>query len=418
MKNTIDRAIETLYHEDRDRLLSEKRLTALHNVFSQQFGREPGYFISVPGRTELGGNHTDHNHGKVLAAAVNLDTIAWANQVPGDKVTLISEGFPEPFEMNLAQLTVVEGEKGTTTALIRGIAARLADLNYGIGGFEACMTSDISIGSGLSSSASVEVLIGTTFNALFNDGSIALKELAGICQYAEIHYFGKPCGLMDQMACSVGGLIGIDFKSNADPEITRVHLDLDSEGYRLLIVETGGSHAGLTAEYAAIRSEMQAVAYALGEDNLRELSSDDVLENLAKLRSEVGDRAILRAEHFFKENERVDRQIEALRHNDFQSFLRIINESGDSSYRWLQNIYTTRDPRHQSVALALLLSEQFIERNGTGAVRVHGGGFAGTIQLFLPVELCDEYRRWMHEFIGPESIKVLQTRAIGSWYCQ
>ena len=185
MKNTIDRAIETLYHEDPDRLLSEKRPTALHNVFSQQFGREPRYFISVPGRTELGGNHTDHNHGKVLAAAVDRDTIAWANQVPGNKVTLISEGFPEPFEVDLAQLTAVEGEKGTTTALIRGIAARLAGLNYGIGGFEACMTSDISIGSGLSSSASLEVLIGTTFNALFNDGSIALEELAGICQYAE-----------------------------------------------------------------------------------------------------------------------------------------------------------------------------------------------------------------------------------------
>jgi len=418
MKNIIGQAIETLYGEDQDRLLSEKRLTSLHKVFNQRFGRDSAYFISVPGRTEIGGNHTDHNHGKVLAAAVNLDSIAWANRVSDNKVTLISEGFPEPFEVNLAHLTVVESEKGTTYALIRGIAARLADLNYGIGGFEACLTSDILVGSGLSSSASIEVLIGTIFNVLFNDGSIPLEKLASICQYAENNYFGKPCGLMDQLTCSVGGVIGIDFESPDDPEITRAQIDLSSEGYQLLIVDTGGSHADLTAEYAAIPSEMKAVARALGKGTLREIRSDDVLDNLAKLRSEVGDRAILRAEHFFKENERVDRQIEALRNNDFQTFLELINESGDSSYRWLQNIYTTRDPRHQSVALALLLSEKFIEQNGAGAVRVHGGGFAGTIQLFLPEELCDEYLEWMYNITGSMSTKVMQTRAIGAWYCQ
>ena len=415
---TIDRVIDKLYGEDQDRLLSEKRLTSLHNVFRQRFGREPEYFISVPGRTEIGGNHTDHNHGKVLAAAVNLDSIAWVNQIPGNKVTLISEGFPEPFEVDLAQLAVVESERGTTTALIRGIAARLTDLNYGIGGFNACLTSEIIIGSGLGSSASVEVLIGTIFNVLFNDGSIALEKLASICQYAENNYFGKPCGLMDQLACSVGGAIRIDFESNDDPEITRVHMDFASEGYRLLIVDTGGSHADLTAEYAAIQIEMMAVARALGKETLREIRSNDLFENLAILRSEVGDRAILRAFHFFEENERVDQQIEALRKNDFQSFLVLINESGNSSYRWLQNIYSARDPRQQSVALALRMSEQFIEQNGAGAVRVHGGGFAGTIQLFLPKELCDEYRKWMHDFVDPESVKVLQIRAIGSWYCQ
>ncbi|MBD3225169.1 MAG: galactokinase [Caldithrix sp.] len=390
-----------------------RRYSELEAQFEQRFADRQRMIFSTPGRTEIGGNHTDHNHGRVLAAGVNLDSIAIAAPVHDPTVTVYSEGYKEPFKVDLTDLTSREDEKGTTSALIRGIAARFAKLDFTIGGFNACMTSDVLPGSGLSSSASVEVLIGTIFSALYNDNRIQPQTIAQTGQYAENEFFGKPCGLMDQMACAVGGILSIDFADPEKPQVRKLDFDFSRQRYSLVIVDSGGSHADLTEDYAAVPAEMKKVAGVLGEEVLRDIDVDQFMHNIPDLRQQVGDRAVLRALHFIEDNERVVKQVQALQDGDFQKFLQLVQESGNSSFKWLQNIYTPKKVDEQGVSLALALSDRFIGEIAAGACRVHGGGFAGTIQAFLPDDHVQAYVQRMETVFGKGCATVLMIRNRG-----
>jgi galactokinase len=370
--------------------------------------------FSTSGRTEVGGNHTDHNAGRVLAAAVNFDTIGAADKTDDNKIILYSEGYPGVFEVDLNSLEPAAGERETTTALIRGMAARIHELGYSIGGFHAYISSSVARGSGLSSSASIEILLGTILNALYNDGKLDQPLLAKIGQYAENVYFGKPCGLMDQMACSVGGFITIDFKDSEKPVIRKVDFDLAAHGYHMLVVDTGGNHADLTQDYADVPKEMKSIAEALGKRVCRELNVQDVLKNISALREKAGDRAILRALHFFADDQRVVQQAQALEENRFQDFLHLVNESGSSSWRLLQNCYSNQNPQEQGVTLALAVTEHYIKEKGEGACRVHGGGFAGTIQAYIPDAHLQEYVELMEGIFGKKAVTVLSIRPYGT----
>ncbi len=418
MKEGISRRVlENVYGSRREEVeRQQQRYRMLEEWFEKCFGAGEKSFFSVPGRTEIGGNHTDHNHGRVLAAGINLDTIAVARPNKDNKVILYSEGYDRPFEVSLDTLTPRAAEEGSTAALIRGVAARLQEWGYRPGGFNACVSSEVPAGLGLSSSAAIEVLCGAILSALYNQGRIPPDVLARAGQYAENVFFGKPCGLMDQMACATGGIIAIDFKEPQKPLVEKIDFDFESRSCALLIVDTGGGHADLTADYAAIPGEMKAVAGMLGGKVCRDVDEAALLKNLSRLRAGPGDRAVLRALHFFRENQRVSLQAEALRQNDFQRFLALVNASGNSSFKALQNIYSTENVREQSVSLALILTEGFIEEHcpGRAACRVHGGGFAGTIQLFLPREFVERYTAYMHGFCGPEKIVPAAIRPYGA----
>lgn len=390
------------------------RYNRIFEQYSSHFSSNDIFLFSTPGRTEIGGNHTDHNLGRVIAASVNLDTIAVISKNNDYKITLYSEGYTEPFKINLKNLNKVENEKGTTDSLIRGIAARFVELGYDIGGFSGEITSDVLAGSGLSSSASIEVLIGNIFNSLFNEEKISNKELAIIGQWVENNYFGKPCGLMDQIACSMGGIVSIDFENPENPEIEKVDFDFKAHGYKLLIVDTGGNHADLTEDYASIPREMKSVANLLGEEVCRSIDENTFLGNLKEIRRNVGDRAALRVFHFINENERVLKQMDALKSNDFTRFLESINESGDSSFKWLQNVYSIKNVKEQGISVALALTKKFIDKKGEGACRIHGGGFAGTIQVFLPEKYVDEYKDYIQCIIGNKKVMVLNIRSEGT----
>ena len=407
-----------IYCNHNDIVLSKKldRFQNLIDNFKQKFDQDDLHFFSTPGRTEIGGNHTDHNHGRVLAASVNLDSIAVAAKNNTNRVTIFSEGYPDPFTVDVDQLEKVADESETTSALIRGIAARLRQLGFQIRGFDACITSDVLPGSGLSSSASVEVLIGTIFNYLFNDGKIPPQQIAIIGQYAENEYFGKPCGLMDQTTCAVGGIVTIDFEDPKQPVVRKVNFDFASQDYSLLVVDTGGNHADLTDEYASIPREMKSVANQFGAEVCREVNYDDFLKRIKEIRPIVGDRAILRAFHFLGDNARVLDQVAALERGDFHTFLSLVKASGNSSFKWLQNIYTTKNIQQQGVSLALALTEQYILQLGEGACRVHGGGFAGTIQVFLPNSAVAEYIKLIESVFGEGSAVVLSIRPFGTLY--
>ncbi len=393
-----------------------RRFGQLQKTFAEKFGVTASEFFSTPGRTEIGGNHTDHNHGRVLAASIDLDSIAAVQRNNENRIELFSEGYKTSFAVNLSELDSVQQEQGTTYALIRGIAARFAQLGHKIGGFNACMTSAVLPGSGISSSASVEVLVATILSALYNDNRINPEELAKISQYAENEYFGKPCGLMDQMACAVGGVISIDFRNPKNPIVEKVDFDFLEQDYSFLVVDTGGNHADLTEDYAAVPREMKAVAKKLGATVCRDVDVVTMSSAIPELREKTGDRAILRTLHFFAENRRVLQQVRALRNNRFQEFLQLVSDSGNSSYKRLQNIYTQREPRHQPVALALALSEDYILRVGEGACRVHGGGFAGTIQVFLPNRAVEEYISLMESIFGRHKVIRLNIRPYGTVY--
>ncbi len=404
-----------LYENDSSQIeLQKHRYENIAKSFYRHFGCEAQNWFSTPGRTELGGNHTDHNHGRVLAASVNLDAVGAVKKSDDSLVMLFSEGYASPFEVDLNDLKKKENEIGTTSALIRGVAAYLRKKGYRIGGFKAFVQSAVLPGSGLSSSAAIEVLIGTIFNHLYNQGQIPAQMVAMAGQFAENAYFGKPCGLMDQMACAIGGIIAIDFKNPSKPLVEKVPFDFSAQGYRLLVVDTGGTHADLTEDYAAVPREMKAVAKALGKSVCREVTIDEWYRQARSLRARVGDRALLRAFHFLRENERVLRQVEALKENRFETFLKLVNESGNSSFKWLQNVFTARNPEEEGVALALAISEDFIAEKGNGACRVHGGGFAGTIQVFLPQEFVDGYIRRMEPIFGKGCVNVLNVRHLGS----
>jgi len=420
MNNQLEQimgAFSLLYgNEDKE---IKKQLTRYNNLidkFTAKFGSSNLHFFSTPGRTELGGNHTDHNNGLVLASSINLDSIAVVSKSTDMNIELYSEGYNQLFFVDLNCLEPDPEENGTTNSLIRGVAARLKQLGYSIGGFKAYISSDVLSGSGLSSSASIEVLIGSIFSALFNNDSTAPEVLAQVGQYAENNYLGKPCGLMDQMACAVGGIISIDFKDPFNPIINKVNFDLNKKKYKLLVLDTGGSHADLTDDYSSIPSEMKSVAELFGVSILREVSMTSFIEKIPDVRKQLGDRAVLRTLHYLEENTRVEEEVRALKSDNFDEFLKLITASGNSSFKWLQNIYTAKNIKEQGISLALALSEKYINEIGEGACRVHGGGFAGTIQVFLPDYSVGKYQESMKKIFGKNSVQVLNIREIGTAY--
>lgn len=403
-------SLENLYPHKAEE--QRKRYRGIANGYESCFGTNKNIeFFSAPGRTEVGGNHTDHNHGCVLAAAVNLDIVAAAAKNTDNIVRLKSEEYPNTDIIDLSDLSVQENEKETSASLLRGICARCKELGFNIGGFNAFTASQVLKGSGLSSSAAFEVLVVTIISHLYNDGKISPVLAAQISQYAENVYFGKPSGLMDQTASSVGGFTAIDFKNPQKPILEKVNFDLEENGYSLCIVDTGGSHADLTADYAAIPAEMKAVAAFLGADVLRNVDEKEFYSSIAKLRSEVGDRAVLRAIHFFEENERAKEEVKALKDGCFEKFKELIIESGLSSATQLQNIFACSTPSEQGLSLALALSQKIL--CGKGAWRVHGGGFAGTVQAFVPNEMLSTYRDQMEAVFGNNTCHVLSVRDAG-----
>ena len=364
--------------------------------------------ISAPGRTEIGGNHTDHNRGRVLAAAVNLDTLSAVSARDDMEVHIYSDGYA-PLVMDLSDLSVVEGEKGTTAALVRGVAARMKELGYRIGGFNAAVTSSVASGSGLSSSAAFEVLVCAILDKLYNNFDIDFITRAKLSQYAENVYFGKPSGLLDQMASSAGGLVTVDFR-NDDPEVRAMNFDFAKYGFSLVVVATGGSHADLTDDYAAIPAEMKQVAELLGEPWLRRVRPEEFYQALPSLRGKVSDRALMRAIHFFEEDERVVRQVAALDRNDLFAFMWEIICSGRSSYMYLQNVYAR--PEDQSLSLALAMAEHML-LDKDGAWRIHGGGFAGTTLNFVPQSQLKPFIEMMEAAFGEHCCHVLDIRPEG-----
>ncbi len=390
-----------------------ERFLGVLSDFEEQYGKDGEREISLfsaPGRTEISGNHTDHNHGRVIAAAVDLDAVAAASKNNDGIVRVKSKGYNiDTVELN--DLEVNSEDVGHSRSLVRGILARFKELGYNIGGFDATTASKVLSGSGLSSSAAFEVLVCTMLNHLYNDGKISPAEIAKISQYAENVHFKKPCGLLDQTACAVGGFVTIDFADPSKPLIEKVPLDFEKTNHALCIVDTGGSHSDLTDEYASVRREMEQVAAFFGKKVLREISKKDVIENAAAVAKAVSERAVLRALHFFGENERVEKQVTFLKAGDFENFKKLVIESGFSSYMYNQNVYSNKTPENQPVSLGLALSEELLKDRG--AWRVHGGGFAGTIQAFVPYELLDRYIALMSAVFGEASCYVLSIRPVG-----
>lgn len=370
-------------------------------------------FASAPGRTELAGNHTDHHRGRVLAAAVELDTVAAAARRQDGRIVLRSEGFGQASEVDLREgLEPVEGERGTTSALARGVVAAFAKRGLCVGGFDAWVASDVPVGAGLSSSAAIEVLLGTVLSGLYNDGAIAAPTLACVGQEAENRHFGKPCGLMDQMACALGGVVAIDFEHPAAPRAAQIPLDLSRFGHRLAVVDTGGSHVDLAEDYAAIPGEMRAVAGLFGREALRGLTAQALQAQAPAIRRALGDRALLRSLHFVWEDARAAEQVDALQQGDFACFLGLVRASGNSSMRWLQNVIPAGAVADQGMALALALTEAFLQ--GRGACRVHGGGFAGAIQVWLPDGCEDAYIALLEPIFGSGCVRPLSIRPAGA----
>jgi len=381
--------------------------------FEKLFGdAEVISFFSAPGRTEVGGNHTDHQHGRVLAGSVDLDVIAVVAENNDNTVRIKSEGY-EMDVIDLNYLDVVESEDGKAAALIRGMCAFIKESGYNIGGFNAYTTSNVLKGSGLSSSAAFEVLVGVILSNLFNNGKIDPVEIAKLAQKAENVYFGKPCGLMDQMASSVGGFTAIDFADPKNPVIEKIDFDLAAHKHRLCIVNTGGNHADLTDDYASITEEMRAISNALGEDYLRDVNEKEFLKKIATLREDCGDRAVIRAMHFFADNALVVEEKAALMNNRFDDFLSMIKSSGNSSFRYLQNVFSVSAPTEQGLSLALALTEKFL--GNRGGCRVHGGGFAGTIQAFIPEDMLEDYKNLIESVFGEDSCYVLNIRSVGGY---
>lgn len=406
----FDQKLRQLYGSER--MLPGQRIRYVNalDMFKKMYGNREVDIYSAAGRSEIGGNHTDHQKGKVLAAAISLDAVAVVAKTENNVIHMLSDGY-EPMIVDLSDLGKRPAEEGTTTALIRGIANGFQSRGYAIGGFEAYVTSDVLTGSGLSSSAAYEVLIGNIFSGLYNASGLDAIEIAQIGQEAENLYFGKPCGLMDQMACSVGGMIYIDFEDRCTPLVRKLNVDFNTFGHSLCIVDTKGSHADLTEDYGAIPFEMRQVADFFGKKFLRDVPEDDFYGHLAEIRRHVGDRALLRALHWFEENRRVDEQVQALETGKFEDFKMLVRESGDSSYKYLQNVYSLQNTREQGIALALALSERVLK--GRGVSRVHGGGFAGTIQAFVPFEMVGTYRKCMEDIFGKGTCHVLQIRLNG-----
>ncbi len=403
--------LELLYGTKRSVLAAQKaRYEKAVERFAELYPeREEISIFSAPGRTEIGGNHTDHQHGCVLAAAVQLDVIGVVAFHEDGVIRVCSEGY-RPFSVELSDLSVQEGEKGSA-AIVRGIVSKFAALGAEVGGFDVYCTSDVLSGSGISSSAAFETLIGTIIDTYYNNGKAGAVEIAKIGQYAENVYFGKKCGLMDQMASSVGGLVFIDFADTEAPVIEPFAFDFEKAGYCICVTDTGGNHVNLTPDYVAVRSEMESVAAQFGKEYLRQVDEAEFYRELPKLRSTCSDRALLRAVHFFGDNRRAKEEAEALREGAVDRFLSLVQESGDSSEAFLQNLYSTSAPTEQAIPFGVMVSKRVLA--GTGAVRVHGGGFAGTIQAFVPLSLVEDYVKEVERVFGEGACYVFRIRPIG-----
>ena len=402
--------LEDLYEDASLVNYQKDRYANALDKFIELYGDENISIYSAAGRSEISGNHTDHQHGCVLAGSINLDAIGVVAR-QDDVIKVVSDSFDiKPIYLN--DLDKKDEEEGTSEGLIRGVVSKLKELGYNIGGFKAFITSDVLVGAGLSSSAAFETIIGTIIDGLYNDMSIDMVTIAKVGQYAENVYFGKPCGLMDQCACAVGGLISIDFKDTEHPVVKHVDVDFSKYDHSLCIVDTKGSHADLTDAYGAIPTEMKDVAHYFGKEFLREVDEKEFFDHLADVREAVkNDREILRAIHFFKENARVPQIVEALNNDDFDLFKKLIKESGNSSYKFLQNVYADFDYKNQAVSAALALSE--IVLGDHGVARVHGGGFAGTIQAFVENDFVVKYKSQIEKLFGEGSCHVLKVRKLG-----
>lgn len=406
-----DERLKEVYLSDKAVADQKERLAVIIDEYVKLFGdNENIELFSAPGRTEVGGNHTDHNHGKVLAASVDLDTVAAAAK--RDDSVIVEKSFNfDALEVDISDLNIHTEEFGKSSGLIRGMCAGFVEYGYKIGGFNAASMSRVLSGSGLSSSAAYEVLIGTILNHLYNDGKVSAVDIAKIAQFAENKYFGKPCGLMDQMASSVGSFITIDFKDPSEPIIKKVNFDFASCGHALCIIDTGGDHADLTDDYAAVRGEMEQAAEVFGKNVLRDVDETEFMRNISLVREKVNDRAVLRAMHFYAENKRAEAEVKALESGDFNAFKELVTESGRSSYMYNQNVFTTKDVAHQGVSLALAMCEYLLK--GKGAWRVHGGGFAGTVQAFVPVDMLDDFCEKIEAVFSKGSCHVLSIRPFG-----
>lgn len=405
----LDKKISSLYTAD-NVLSSNKRYVELVDLFINRFGDNDVHIVSAPGRTELIGNHTDHNSGCVIAASTHLDTIACVEATSNNIITFCSKGYAE-VTIDLSSLETDSFTIGTTDALLRGMAVRFKSLGYKIQGFNAMVSSNVPSGSGLSSSASVEVLFGTIVSFLFNDNVISTMEIAITGQWAEVHYFDKQVGLMDELACITGGISHIDFFDPEKVVVSKIVFTFENLGYILAVVNTGGTHSGLNDIYDAIPIEMGKVASILHEKELRYTNKKEFYTKISEIREKAGDRSFLRALHFYNENERVEHIKEAFVKNDMKMYLNTINESGLSSWIYLQNCSIPSDPQDQPIALALALTREFLQ--GDGACRVHGGGFHGTIQAYIPLSQKKEYKQYMESVFGKDSVIYLTIRKDG-----
>lgn len=413
-KENVIAQMGSLYgHEESVLAFQRERYLHLSSLFHDQFPTHSSIrMFSTSGRTEIAGNHTDHQRGHVLCASVDLDIIAMAAPNDDHVIRLKSEGYDTMDIIDLSILTPMDTEAYHSASLIRGIAAEFSNRGFKIGGFDAYTTSRVPKGSGISSSAAFEILVATIMSFLYNDGSIPPVTMALVSQYAENHFFGKPCGLMDQCGCSVGGLMTIDFKTPGSPDVDAIPVNFEDYGYSLIITNTGGSHADLNDDYASIPMDMRKVARFFDKEVLRDVSWESFISSVPALRVEVGDKAVLRAMHFFADDQKVTLQADALKHNRIDDFLRLVNESGISSWTCLQNIYSLKLPEEQPVAMGLAISRILL--NGRGACRVHGGGFAGTVQAFVPVEFASEYQKEMEKVFGADTSWKLRIRNLPS----
>lgn len=408
----LDSRLADIYGEENVEGQRERYIGALDDFYSMYGEREVSLF-SVPGRSEISGNHTDHNHGKVLAGSINLDIIAVASKTDDSEIRVKSRGFDEDCVDISTYTSPNKDDYFKSSALIAGMARAFTNNDLKTGGYVAYTTSNVFKGSGLSSSAAFEVMIGNILNYFYNNGEVDNVEIAKMAQFAENKFFGKPCGLMDQVACAVGGFVAIDFENPQEPEIQKIAFDLSSAGYSLCIVNTGGNHADLNEDYASVPSEMKSVAAHYGYAFLRQMDMKTLMSDIKSLRQSVGDRAVLRAIHFFNENERVEAQTSALLKKDIDTFFDYVLRSGRSSFMYLQNVFTTKNVFEQGLSLAICLTDNALRGKG-GAFRVHGGGFAGTIQAFVPHKEVEAYRQIIDTTFGDGACHVLRIRKYGA----
>ena len=381
--------------------------------FEKEFGDKDMLIFTSPGRTEISGNHTDHNHGKVLAGSINLDCVGVAAKNDSNIVNIVSETFNQKFSINLAVLSRIRKMAGTVD-LVKGLLKGFEEKGYTVGGFDAYITSNVISAAGVSSSAAFEMLLCSMLNVFFNDNKMDVVAYAHVGKYSENHYWNKSSGLLDQMACAVGGLITIDFYDPKNPVVEQIPFDFSSQNYSLIIVNTGKGHADLSADYSSVPNEMKKVAEYFGKEVCAQVKEEDVIANLSKIREYAGDRSVMRALHFFEENKRVEAEVAALKENRFDDFLAGITASGNSSWKWLQNCYTNSNVQEQGISVALALTEMFIEEKGRGACRIHGGGFAGVIMAMLPNDLVDEYIEYIEKALGKGNAYKMSIRPYGA----